>query len=153
MLRTVIALVAISLAPACTGAPDKEPLLRPTTVRIISPDHPDATKRLPSSPQAGLGKLQEPEHQEQAVRQELGSWGVKYKGMNVLTTIWRKGTDDYSIEQVVVWRGNGDRVNEELAFRNNRYYMPSGMYYKIRYNRLDAYDSDGSFFWSAKPLD
>ena len=68
---------------------------------------------------------------------------MKYKGMNVLTTIWRKGTDDYSIEQVVVWRGNGDRVNEELAFRNNRYYMPSGMYYKIRYNRLDAYDSDG----------
>ena len=120
---------------------------------LLSPNAHEATNHPIPLPQAGLGKLQEPEHQERAVRQELGSWGTKYKGMNILITIWRKGTHDYSIEQVVVWRGNGDRVNEKLVFRNNRYYMPSGMYYKIRYNRLDAYDSDGSFFWSAKPLD
>jgi len=80
--------------------------------------------------------------------QELGTWRVTYQGVNITTTI-RREQGAYYMEQYLVFQGNGDRIEERLTKRGDRYYLNSTEYFVIDTGYLEAYDSSG-FIWAAR---
>ena len=80
--------------------------------------------------------------------EELGTWRVTYQGVNITTTI-RREQDAYYLEQYLVFQGNGDRIEERLTKRGDRYYLNSTEYFVIDTGYLEAYDSSG-FIWAAR---
>ena len=79
----------------------------------------------------------------------MGTWRVRYLGVNITTTIYRNGSS-YKKEQILVWNGNGDTIRERLTKRGDRYYLPGGECFVID-GYLDLYDDSG-FIWSARPV-
>ncbi|MXX61296.1 MAG: hypothetical protein F4112_17180 [Holophagales bacterium] len=82
----------------------------------------------------------------------LGTWRTSYMGINITTTIYAtNNSDTYLMEQYAVHRGSGDKIEDTLAKRGDRYWTANGsIYYEISRGRLDAYYSDGEFIWSAR---
>ncbi|MXW01511.1 MAG: hypothetical protein F4X59_18170 [Holophagales bacterium] len=78
----------------------------------------------------------------------LGTWRVTYQGVNITTSI-RQEDGDYYMEQYLVFRGSGNRIEERLTKRGDRYYLNNSEYFVIDTGYLEAYDSSG-FIWAAR---
>lgn len=81
---------------------------------------------------------------------EVGTWRVTYQGVNITTTI-RQEQGSYYLEQYLVFRGRGDRIEQRLSKQGDRYYLNGNEYFEINTGYLDAYDEAG-FIWAARPV-